>query len=159
MLNANIFHSSVNVAPLRITVVTLAVLLSFSVSAKAQISDMLGEWRTVDDQSGEIRASVRIYKDSTDGLYYGQIVKLYKYPNAVCDKCEDKNKNKPVLGMIIITGMKADNNALKGGKVLDPGSGKWYYSSLSMDKKTGKLVVRGSLDKRGLLGRNQYWIK
>jgi uncharacterized protein (DUF2147 family) len=119
----------------------------------------LGEWKTVDDKSEEIRSLVRIYKDSADGLYYGKIEKLYKYADAVCEKCEDENKNKPVLGLIIIKGMKAEGKELKGGTVLDPENGKNYYATISIDKKSGKLVLRGSLDKRGWFGRNQYWIK
>jgi hypothetical protein len=140
------------------TALALTALL-FSCSLCAQPSAISGEWRTVDDKSGEIRSLVHIYQDSLDGLYYGKIVKLYKYADAVCDKCEGDNKNKPVLGLVIIDGMKVEGRMLKGGTVLDPENGKRYYASLSIDKKTGKLVLRGSLDKHGLLGRNQYWIK
>ncbi|MGL5957358.1 MAG: DUF2147 domain-containing protein [Phocaeicola sp.] len=43
--------------------------------------------------------------------------------------------------------------------MLDPKSGKTYYLTISYDKGTGQLKLRGSLDKRGFLGRNQYWIK
>jgi uncharacterized protein (DUF2147 family) len=133
--------------------------LLFSSSVVAQVSAILGEWKTVDDKTGEIRSSVRIYQDSTDGLYYGKIEKMYKYADAVCEKCEDENKNKPILGLVIIAGMKVDGKSLKGGTVLDPESGKKYYASISIDEKSGKLVLRGSLDKRGLFGRNQYWIR
>jgi uncharacterized protein (DUF2147 family) len=133
-------------------------LLSSS-SVGAQVSAILGEWKTVDDKTGEIRSSVRIYQDSTDSLYYGKIEKMYKYADAVCEKCEGENKNKPILGLIIIAGMKVDGKSLKGGTVLDPENGKKYYASISIDEKSGKLVLRGSLDKRGLFGRNQYWIR
>jgi uncharacterized protein (DUF2147 family) len=133
--------------------------LFFSYSTNAQVSAILGEWRTVDDKSGEIRSLIRIYKDSTDGLYYGKIEKLYKYADAVCDKCEGENKGKPILGLVIISGMKNEGKSLKNGTILDPENGKKYYASISIDEKTGKLILRGSLDKRGLFGRNQYWIK
>jgi uncharacterized protein (DUF2147 family) len=135
----------------------LALLFSYSVDA--QVSAILGEWKTVDDKSGEIRSLVRIYRDSTNGLYYGRIEKMYKYADAVCDKCEGENKDKPVLGLVIISEMKAEGKLLKGGTVLDPENGKKYYVTLSIDEKSGKLILRGSLDKRGLFGRNQYWIK
>ncbi|MDR1170130.1 MAG: DUF2147 domain-containing protein [Prevotellaceae bacterium] len=140
-------------------IILAAMVLLFSYSAEAQVSGILGEWKTVDDKSGEIRSLVRIYQDTADGLYYGKIEKLYEYADAVCDKCEGENKNKPILGMVIITGMKAEGDALKRGTILDPENGKKYYASISIDRKTEKLVIRGSLDKRGLFGRNQYWIK
>ncbi|MDR2286236.1 MAG: DUF2147 domain-containing protein [Prevotellaceae bacterium] len=142
---------------IRVIFVIMTLLSSSSVGA--QVSAILGEWKTVDDKTGEIRSSVRIYQDSTDSLYYGKIEKMYKYADAVCEKCEGENKNKPILGLIIIAGMKVDGKSLKGGTVLDPENGKKYYASISIDEKSGKLVLRGSLDKRGLFGRNQYWIR
>ena len=53
--------------------------------------------------------------------------------------------------------MKVENGELVGGKVLDPESGKFYYGKIYA--KDGKLVLRGSLDKRGFLGRNQTWVR
>ena len=134
------------------------VLLSICISTNAQISSIVGEWKTVDDKTGEILAVVQIYKGADD-LYYGKIIKLFKDADGVCDKCEGKNKGKPVLGMVIIRGMKVDGDILTDGYILDPDNGKEYYSSLQYDSKTGKLKVRGSLDKRGWVGRNQYWVK
>jgi hypothetical protein len=157
-MDAEEFRFVFNIRLRKIIPAVTALLFSYSVCAQAA-SAILGEWRTVDDKSGEIRSLVRIYKDSVDGLYYGKIVKLYKYADAVCDKCEGENKNKPVLGLVIIAGMKVEDKMLKGGTVLDPENGKKYYASVGIDEKTGKLVLRGSLDKRGLFGRNQYWIK
>jgi len=40
---------------------------------------------------------------------------------------------------------------------LDPNNGKFYYARLYI--KDGDLVLRGSLDKRGFLGRNQTWLR
>lgn len=137
----------------------LFLLFAFSTfSSFAQVEKILGEWKTVDDKTGENRAVVRIFK-ATDGLYYGKIEKMLKYADAVCDHCEGADKGKPVLGMLIIRGMKEDNGVLKEGYVLDPESGKKYYGTISLDEKNGKLKLRGSLDKRGVLGRNQYWVK
>jgi uncharacterized protein (DUF2147 family) len=127
-------------------------------STYAQIDSIVGNWKTVDDKTGEVRALVRIFK-ATNGLYYGKIEKMYKYASAVCEKCEGEDKGKPVLGMMIIRGMKADKDVLKEGYLLDPESGKKYYGTISYDPSTKKLKLRGSIDKYGFLGRNQYWIR
>ncbi|MDR1757605.1 MAG: DUF2147 domain-containing protein [Bacteroidales bacterium] len=124
----------------------------------AQVERVVGYWKTVDDNSGEIKSMVRVYKMS-DGTYQGKIEKLYLHPGAKCDKCEGADKGKPVTGMVIIRDMKADGDKLSGGYVLDPESGKKYYGSISIDEKTGKLKLRGSIDKFGVLGRTQYWIR
>jgi uncharacterized protein (DUF2147 family) len=134
------------------------VLLWVAMSASAQVSKILGDWKTVDDKTGERRSIVTIYKGS-DGLYYGKISKMLMYTDMElkCDQCKGEDYNKPIEGLVIIRGMKAENGELVGGKVLDPESGKFYYGKIYL--KDGKLVLRGSLDKRGFLGRNQTWIK
>ena len=125
--------------------------------AFSQVSSIVGSWKSIDDETGEAKSIVRIYK-GTDGKYYGKIEKLFKNPDDKCDKCEGENKDKPIVGMVIITGMKENGNKLDGGKILDPGNGKTYFASLSIEKD-GRLKVRGSLDKFGVAGRSQYWVK
>ena len=140
----------------RILFALLALVMSMS--ASAQVSYILGDWRTVDDKTGEKRSIVTIYKGS-DGLYYGKISKMLMYTDLdlKCDQCKGEDYNAPIEGLVIIRGMKAENGELVGGKVLDPESGKFYYGKIYL--KDGKLVLRGSLDKRGFLGRNQTWIR
>ena len=113
----------------------------------------------MDDKTGDNFSIVTIYK-GTDGLYYGKVAKmLVGPPNLKCDQCKGEDYNKPLEGLVIIRGMSYDKekNQLVGGKVLDPESGKFYYGKIY--PKDGKLVLRGSLDKRGVLGRNQTWIR
>ena len=100
---------------------------------------------------------VRIYKE-TNGKYYGKIEKLFQHPDAKCEKCKDENKDKPILGMVIITDMKEKGDKLDGGFILDPANGEKYHVTISFEKD-GKLKLRGSIDKMGVLGRNQYWEK
>lgn len=119
-------------------------------------NSIVGDWVTVDDQSGEKLSIVSIYK-GTDGLYYGKVQQILKGPkDPVCVKCEGEDHNKPVQGLVIIRGMKMEDGELRGGKVLDPNNGKFYYGKIYL--KDGNLVLRGSLDKRGLFGRNQTWL-
>ena len=134
------------------------MLLLATLSVNAQISSILGDWKTVDDKTGERRSVVTIYK-GTDGLYYGKISKMLMYTDLdlKCDQCKDEDHNAPIVGLVIIRGMHAEDGELVGGKVLDPESGKFYYGKIYL--KNGKLVLRGSLDKRGFLGRNQEWVK
>lgn len=135
-----------------------AILFVFSTTTlSAQVSAILGDWMTVDDKTGEQRSIVTIYRGS-DGLYYGKIAKLLiEVPVDVCTPCKDEDHNAPLEGLVIIRGMQAVDGELQGGKVLDPESGKFYYGKIYI--KDGKLVLRGSLDKRGFLGRNQTWLR
>ena len=133
-------------------------VLFYSFSAFSQVSNIVGTWRTIDEKTGEAKSIVRIYQD-TNGKYYGKIEKLLKNPDAKCDKCKDDLKDKPILGMVIITDMKEKGDKLDGGYILDPENGEKYNATISYDKGSGKLKMRGSLDKFGVLGRNQYWEK
>lgn len=134
------------------------LLMLVAISANAQVNKILGDWKTVDDKTGEQRSVVTIYKGS-DGLYYGKISKMLMYTelDLKCDQCKGEDYNAPIEGLVIIRGMHAEDGQLVGGKVLDPESGKFYYGKIYL--KDGKLVLRGSLDKRGFLGRNQTWIR
>ena len=135
----------------------LLFVLSYPFSAYSQVSNIVGSWKTIDEKTGEAKSIVRIYKD-TNGKYYGKIEKLFKNPDGKCDKCKDENKDKPILGMVIITDMKEKGDKLDGGNILDPATGDKYYVTISLEKN-GKLKLRGSLDKMGMLGRNQFWEK
>ena len=133
------------------------LVLFYSFSAFSQVSNIVGTWKTIDDETGEAKSVVRIYK-GTDGKYYGKIEKLFKNPDGKCDKCKDENKDKPILGMVIITDLKEKGDKLEGGYILDPSSGDRYSVTITLEKD-GRLKLRGSLDKLGMLGRNQFWVK
>lgn len=137
--------------------ILVTVVLTVSVCAQQQL---LGEWKTIDDKTKIEKSIVKIFK-ATDGFYYGKIERLLedKYKGAVCIPCTGAEKDKPVEGMIIIKKMKLEGEKLTGGQVLDPESGHVYYAHIYIDKKTGHLILRGSIDKRGVLGRNQAWIR
>lgn len=133
-----------------------AVTLLFTVTLFAQ-NPLLGEWITVDDATGEQKSIVSIYQ-ADNGKYYGTIIQLLEEngETAVCTECTGEDHNKPIVGLTIIRDMQLKDNELRGGKVLDPDNGKFYYAKVYL--KDGKLILRGSLDKAGLLGRSQTWL-
>jgi uncharacterized protein (DUF2147 family) len=132
---------------------SLALMVATVVSAQVPF---LGEWVTIDDASGEKKSVVNIYQ-ADNGMYYGQIVTLFEDPNALCTECKDADHNQPIVGLTIVRDMQLVDGELRGGKVLDPENGKLYYAKIYLEK--GNLILRGSLDKRGLLGRSQTWIR
>ena len=135
----------------------LLVALFFAATIFAQ-TPILGDWITVDDKTGEQKSVVTIYQ-AENGKYYGKIVELFE-PNAataVCEECTGADHNQPIVGLTIIRDMQLVDNELRNGKVLDPDNGKLYYAKVYL--KDGKLILRGSLDKVGLLGRSQTWLR
>ena len=61
--------------------------------------------------------------------------------------------------MTVLNNMVEKDGTLTGGTIIDPANGKVYKCNVSLDANTGKLKVRGSLDKRGVIGRTQHWVK
>ena len=128
----------------------LLALVFSSLFASAQIDKIVGEWYTVDDETGAVKALVDIYKGD-NGLYYGKIIKVFK------DGQENPNSDRK--GLVIVKDMQAEDGILKGGTIYEPESGKTYYAKISYNEADNTITLRGSLDKRGWVGRSQTWIK
>lgn len=137
-------------------VLTIFLVFFSLLPLSAQMHLILGDWYTVDDKTGESYSIVHIYRGE-NGKYYGKITAMLipGTENEICRDCTGADKNQPVLGMVIIRDMVEKNGVLTGGKVLDPETGNFYYGKISYDN--GKLKLRGSIDKMGVLGRSQHW--
>ena len=128
-------------------------MLFIGVLSFAQIE---GKWKTIDDETGKAKSIVEIWKKS-DGKYYGKVSQLLIKPEyANCVACKDDRKNKPILGMEIIRGLKKDGNEFTGGSITDPKNGKSYKCTITRDGD--KLNVRGYMG-ISLIGRTQTWQK
>jgi uncharacterized protein (DUF2147 family) len=137
----------------------LALLFGALFSAQASESPV-GLWRTIDDKTGKEKSLVRIVE--ANGELRASIEKLFREPheepNPNCDKCPGERKNKPVLGMMIMTGLKKAGSEFEGGEILDPANGKVYRVKMWTAEGGKKLNVRGFIGV-SLLGRTQVWIR
>ena len=138
----------------------IIAMLFIATIANCQIEKIVGRWTTIDDEKNIPVSIINIYR-SNDGKYYGQIEKILVKgeENKICKACEGELRNKPVVGIVNIQNMEWRDGKLQGGTILDPNNGKTYYAKMWLDPQTGKLILRGSLDKRGILGRNQEWVR
>ena len=138
----------------------LILFCALSINLSAQIDKIVGRWTTIDDEKNIPVSIINIYR-GTDGLYYGQIERILVKgeENKICKACEGELHNKPVVGIVNVQKMEWRDGKLQGGTILDPNNGKTYYAKMWLDPQTGKLVLRGSLDKRGFIGRNQEWVR
>jgi uncharacterized protein (DUF2147 family) len=142
------------------TLAALAVTALFSGAALAQATPV-GVWKTIDDKTKTERAQIRITE--SNGVLSGRIEKLLAAdakPDAVCDKCSDDRKDKPIVGMEIVRGVKKDGDEAvwSGGTILDAGEGKVYKVRLTPADGGKKLEVRGYVG-MPMLGRTQTWIR
>ena len=122
-----------------------------------QNGTVVGKWKTIDDETGNAKSIVEIYEKS--GKIYGKVIEILEeeHKNKVCSNCTGEDKNKPILGMIVIKGLRKDGNEYKRGKILDPKNGKLYKCYITLESKD-KLKVRGFIG-ISLFGRTQYWYR
>ena len=141
------------------TALTAVALSMASLSAFAQMSPV-GLWKTIDDDTKKEKSLVRITENN--GVYSGKIEKFLDpatQADAVCDKCTDERKDKPILGMTILRNLKQsadDKTVYDGGDIVDPNNGKVYRSRLKPIEDGKKLEMRGYI---GPFYRTQVWLR
>lgn len=121
----------------------------------ARANSIVGLWKTHDD-AGKPTGYVRIIE--SDGVYKGVIEKGLD-PNQAeqfCTACQDERKDQPLIGMVMMKDVVANNNGFEGKEILDPFSGHTYRVKLKI-KEAGKLLeVRGFVG-LSIFGRTQIW--
>ena len=124
--------------------------------AAAFAQDVVGKWKLEDGT-----AIVEVYKQGD--AFNGKIVWLEKPDGPDGKPAADRNnpdkslQSRQLMGLNMLSGLKKDGNEYTGGKIYDPGNGKSYNCSMKVEGDI--LKVRGSLDKKGLLGRTMDWFR
>lgn len=120
--------------------------------------EVFGTWKTVDDQDGSTKSIVSAMDQN--GTLALKIIEItdQERRSAVCEKCKGAEKDAPILGMVIASGLKKNaDNTYEGAKILDPESGKWYRCKVWLDPEdSNRLLVRGYI---GFFYRTQTWIR
>ncbi len=114
-----------------------------------------GRWKTIDDKTQKPLSVVEIYEQN--GRYYGKVVEIFNPEDRKrrCEKCPGADKNKPLLGLVVLKDLEKDGNEYKNGTILDPKQGKFYRCYITPQSRD-KLKVRGYIG-ISALGRTQYW--
>ena len=139
-----------------VSLVALAVVVGTGSLILAAESPV-GKWKTVDDKTGKVVSEVEVYEQG--GKLFGKIVGLTE-PNdkagksKTCTHCTGADKDKPIVGLVIIRDLAASGDRYKGGTILDPEDGKVYKAEIWVED--GKLKVRGYI---GFLYKTQTWVK
>ena len=135
--------------------VSMMFVLAPLCAALAQ--DVVGKWKL---ENGS--AIVEVYHQGD--VYNGKIVWLAQPTEAdgtpnVDDKNPDaKLRSRQLIGLNMLSNLKKKSgDEFGGGTIYDPNNGKTY--NCSMEVEGDVLKVRGSLDKRGLVGRTMNWLR
>jgi uncharacterized protein (DUF2147 family) len=139
----------------------IATALLLAVGTVSAQNSPVGVWKTIDDKTKTEKAQIRITESG--GVFSGKIEKLLAADakqDGVCDKCTDDRKDKPMIGLEVIRGVKRAEaeNTWEGGTILDAAEGKVYKVRMQSADGGKKLEVRGYVG-MPMLGRTQTWIR
>lgn len=136
--------------------VLVVLFLVFAVQAKAQSeNNVLGLWYNT-----EKTAQVEIIKSEAD--FIGKIVWL-KEPNPNGKPATDKEnpdsklKQRPLMGLALLKGLKYSGGMWKGGEIYDPKTGKTYSCEVKL-KSDSILEVKGYIG-FSFVGRTVEWTR
>ncbi|RKS42688.1 uncharacterized protein DUF2147 [Gillisia mitskevichiae] len=122
-----------------------------------QAQSVLGKWKTVNEETGQSTSIIEIFKVGEE--LHGRVVRIIKEEDRdrVCTECEGELKNKPIEGMVVMTGLENDGDEYSGGVVTDPKTGKVYRCKIWLDEDNPKkLNVRGYIS---FFYRTQTWLR
>lgn len=150
----------------RVLFLGLAALVGSSPLARAQADrstnsaklSPVGRWKTVDDATGKVTGIIAISEEN--GKLYGTIEELFDppVPHPTCYLCSGDLKDRPLVGLQILSGFVQDGNQWSGGQILDPETGKIYSASLSLQDGGKKLRLHGYF-LVPVLGRTEHWLR
>ena len=136
--------------------ILLGMLVMFSFTVHSQ--SIFGKWKTIDDRTGMPKAIIDIYKKN--GLMYGHVVQILEKgrEKALCIKCDDERKDKPIVGMTIIdAAIEHDNGKWKGKTLFDPEQAMTFRCKIWLNPdNSNELKVRGYL---AFIFRTQTWLR
>jgi uncharacterized protein (DUF2147 family) len=147
---------------LRNIIIALLILTLGPAAAMAQTAgSLVGKWKTIDDDTNAPRSIVEI--TDVNGELQGRILQIFyrpdEKPDPVCEACDGERKDKPVIGMTFLWGLKPDGaNEWASGSVLDPKNGKIYNAKATLTDAGQKLRLRGFIG-TPILGRTQVWLR
>ena len=133
--------------------ILLFLITTFSINAQS----IFGIWENRDEETNEIDSLIEVYEKG--GKAYGKIIEItdIKKRGTLCNLCTGKNKDKPILGMNILTGLEKDEDEWSDGKIVDPKNGKEYKCYITLENNN-KLKIRGYIG-FAVFGRTAYWVR
>ena len=136
--------------------ILISMIFMLAPLAAAFAQDVVGKWKLEDGT-----AIVEVYRQGD--VFNGKIVWLETPTEPDGSPAVDNNnpnaklRSRKLIGLNMLSGLKKDGGEYTGGSIYDPGNGKTYNCSMKVEGDV--LKVRGSLDKRGLIGRTMDWFR
>ncbi|MDX8335738.1 MULTISPECIES: DUF2147 domain-containing protein [Cetobacterium] len=146
----------------------LLFTILFSTLTFSSEDNIQGKWITEKAKNGN-QIIVEFYQ--VNNKYFGKIntltIPVYEKGHKLEGQTKidlanpDENlKNRPLVGINFVSDFTYNpkKDRFENGFIYNPENGKTYYCSISF-KDPNTLIVKGSLDRSGLIGSKQIWKK
>ena len=132
----------------------LFTVLFITITLSINSQSIFGKWNSKSD-SGAVDSVLEIYEK--DGKAFAKVVEIMNpsRKKALCVNCEGEFKDKPILGLNILSGLEKNDDEWSGGKIIDPRNGKVYQCYIKL-VNTNKLKIRGYIGV-SIFGKTAYW--
>lgn len=146
-----------------ILLVLFSLVMSFILipanAAEPRLHSPIGYWKTIDDATGKPKSIVHIWK-TDENVLMGKVIKVFGKEGtkqaSLCTKCKGAKRNQPLVGMVILSGLKAKENQWSNGEILDIDNGKTYNCNMRTVENGKRLHVQGFTG-LPIIGRSQTW--
>jgi hypothetical protein len=138
----------------------VAILLLAGAPARAQSPTAAGFWQSSTEEG---RPDGWFYFSERNGYFEGRLVRTFDAEGLVnkpdvCRKCPGEQRNAPLVGLMIVSGMKRESLEYDGGQILDPRDGSLYHAQMSLSPDGRQLSLRGYIGVP-MLGQTRVWTR
>lgn len=143
---------------MRLKCFSIFMILSFLTTCHIVGQSVVGKWKTYDifDASKE-ESIVDIYISDNQLFIKIDSILPIEHLSDTCVKCKGKQKDQPILGMMILEGATFKNDIWQGAQILNAKNGKYYSCHISLENKD-LLKVRGFVG-YPIFGKTLYWTR
>ena len=141
---------------------SIAGLFLFSplsvIADEVNAQSVAGYWQTMDGKTKKPSSIIHVYPQGQH--YDGKVVKGSSLPDEqtsnLCIKCKGDEKNKPIVGMVIVKNMSCFDGKCHSGTILDPRNGNIYHATMKLIEHGNFMKVRGYVG-MPLFGKTVIW--
>ena len=139
---------------MRIILALFTLFVSLNTLAQ-KADDIIGVW--LDEEK---EGKIEIYKKGD--TYYGKIIWLKEprengKPIVDSENPQAELRNRPILGLVILSDLVFDGEEWEDGEIYDPNTGDTYSCYVALESQN-RLKLRGYIG-FSLVGRSSYWTR
>jgi len=134
----------------------IVIIFSLCTSTSSLGQSLAGKWSTIDPFTNKPSSVVEVYFNG--GKLYGKLVQIMDVDSpekAICQDCPEPWKNKPLIGLVVLSGLERNGKKWEGEKAFFSRKTKRTYDgAVWLDKDKLKIQIQ-----LGPIKVSRKWVK